>query len=114
MVCVNDTVHMKYLCICTILVRRISTVLSTNTDNYVNNRAQARPLHMLSFFLNGQCWCVRNTELSPIGDSTGDNTGDNVVAICPSHCPTGDTITDNFRHMPAKCQIMTSTSDKFR
>ena len=56
----------------------------------------ARPLHMLSFFLNGQCWCVRNTELSPIGDSTGDNTGDNVVTICPGHCLTGDTITDNF------------------
>ena len=51
---------------------------------------------MLSFFLNGQCWCVQNTELSPIGDSTGDNTGDNVVAICPGHCPTGDTIVDNF------------------
>ena len=66
------------------------------------------------FFLNGKCWWVQNTELSPIGDNTGDNTGDNVVAICPGHCPTGNTIRDNFGIMPEKCQIMRSTSDKFR
>ena len=49
-----------------------------------------------NFFLNGKCWWVQKTELSPIGDNTGDNTGDNVVAICPGHCPTGDMIVDNF------------------
>ena len=69
---------------------------------------------MLSSFLNGQYWCVQNTELSSISDSTGDNTGDNVVTICPGHCPTGDTIDDIFLDMPAKCQILRWTSDKFR
>ena len=49
-----------------------------------------------------------------MGDNTGDNTGDNVVALCPGHCLTGDTIDDNFYLMPAKCQIPRWTSDKFR